>query len=145
MQLHSWEALLPRRPSAVADVIDAPCAPQDEKYREEVQASMLKRQKAVTKRRESRTPPEGDPFAMIDYLLDTPAEDLEFEIARCRPLLNDVFFQTLDREIGNCKATNKPNRQLQASSVSSLAYAAGQSWRPWLAWNAHAGGQSWRP
>ena len=50
--------------------------------------------KAALLRRETRTSPaEGDHDGMIEYLLSTVAEDMEFEISRYRPRLDSVFFR----------------------------------------------------
>ena len=35
-------------------------------------------------------------------LLDTEATDMQFEVARCRPLLDDEFFEVLNKQIGGC-------------------------------------------
>ena len=68
-----------------------------------MEAQAVKQYRAVTQRRQSRVPPEGDSFQLIDYLLQTHPEDMEWEVARCRPSLGDSFFAALEREIGTCK------------------------------------------
>ena len=47
-------------------------------------------------RRESRTTPaEGDQDAMIEYFLNTVGEDMDFEVSRCRPRLDALFFRSV--------------------------------------------------
>jgi len=43
-------------------------------------------------RREARTPPRGSKMLLIDYLLETHPDDMEWEIARLRPDLDDDFW-----------------------------------------------------
>jgi len=40
--------------------------------------------KTIEKRRASRSPPENDPRGLIEYLLDTEDNDIEYEVTRCR-------------------------------------------------------------
>jgi hypothetical protein len=50
--------------------------------------------KAALLRRETRSSPaEGDHDGMIEYLLSTVAEDMEYEISRNRPRLDAGFFR----------------------------------------------------
>jgi hypothetical protein len=37
--------------------------------------------------REARIVPSGDPKALVEFLLNTKADEMQFEIARCRPEL----------------------------------------------------------
>ena len=62
-------------------------------------------------RRESRPLPPAnvDAFELVEYLLDTPSEDIEFEVARCRPLLDKPFFLALDGMIGAERFAAKPD------------------------------------
>ncbi|KAK9143297.1 hypothetical protein Syun_012697 [Stephania yunnanensis] len=45
--------------------------------------------------RESRATPDG-PEELIEYFLDTEAQELQFEIARLRPRTNSLFFSRLN-------------------------------------------------
>lgn len=57
--------------------------------------------------RDSRDVPDT-PQDLIEYLLDTEAQEIEFEIARMRPRLNDEFFLALKSELGQLRfAVNK--------------------------------------
>jgi len=50
-------------------------------------------------KREARVVPE-DNYELIAFLLDTEATDMQYEVARCRPLLDDEFFEVLNKQIG---------------------------------------------
>ncbi|KAK2426084.1 dimethylallyl, adenosine tRNA methylthiotransferase [Trifolium repens] len=57
--------------------------------------------------RQSRDVPDT-PQDLIEYLLDTEAQEIEFEIARMRPRLNKEFFSELKSELGQLRfAVNK--------------------------------------
>ncbi|GAU20723.1 hypothetical protein TSUD_231370 [Trifolium subterraneum] len=57
--------------------------------------------------RQSRDVPDT-PQDLIEYLLDTEAQEIEFEIARMRPRLNAEFFSELKSELGQLRfAVNK--------------------------------------
>lgn len=77
-------------------------------------AAMLRAQteaeKAVLTRRMTRTPPE-DNNELVEYLLNTDQQDIEFEAARCRPKLTPDFFKVLDTLIGNERFAAKPDQE----------------------------------
>ncbi|KAI5655648.1 hypothetical protein M9H77_32835 [Catharanthus roseus] len=52
--------------------------------------------------RESRAVPDTA-AGLVDYFLDTEARELEFEIARLRPRLNEEFFSHLRLELGKLR------------------------------------------
>ncbi|KDP25615.1 hypothetical protein JCGZ_20771 [Jatropha curcas] len=52
--------------------------------------------------RESRIIPDT-PAELIEYFLDTEAQDIEFEIARMRPRLNKEFFSKIEFELGQLR------------------------------------------
>ncbi|KAI4372461.1 hypothetical protein MLD38_010688 [Melastoma candidum] len=57
--------------------------------------------------RDSRGVPET-PAELVEYFLDTEAQEIEFEIARMRPQLNEEFFSHLRLELGQLRfAVNK--------------------------------------
>ncbi|KAJ1416035.1 hypothetical protein SESBI_17554 [Sesbania bispinosa] len=57
--------------------------------------------------RQSRDVPDT-PQELIEYFLDTEAQEIEFEIARMRPRLNEEFFAELKFELGQLRfAVNK--------------------------------------
>lgn len=52
--------------------------------------------------RQSRVIPDSDE-ELIEYFLDTEAQEIEYEIARLRPRLNDDFFRQLQSELGQLR------------------------------------------
>ncbi|CAN0841991.1 hypothetical protein LINGRAHAP2_LOCUS3477 [Linum grandiflorum] len=52
--------------------------------------------------RESRVIPET-PAGLIEYFLDTEAQEIEYEIARLRPRLDEPFFGQLQLEVGQLR------------------------------------------
>ncbi|GER28015.1 ribosomal L22e protein family [Striga asiatica] len=52
--------------------------------------------------RESRVIPDSKE-GLVEYLLDTEAQEIEFEIARLRPRLNEDFFSHLKIELGKLR------------------------------------------
>ncbi|KAI7994389.1 hypothetical protein LOK49_LG11G02441 [Camellia lanceoleosa] len=52
--------------------------------------------------RQSRVAPDT-PTELIEYFLDTEAQEIEFEISRLRPRLNEEFFSHLRFEIGQLR------------------------------------------
>ncbi|GFP81795.1 hypothetical protein PHJA_000322800 [Phtheirospermum japonicum] len=52
--------------------------------------------------RESRVIPDATE-ALVEYFLDTEAQEIEFEIARLRPRLNEEFFSHLKLELGKLR------------------------------------------
>ncbi|EFJ38560.1 hypothetical protein SELMODRAFT_437473 [Selaginella moellendorffii] len=73
-------------------------AEQDEIARQETQRQ-LDRQRAA---REARVVPESD-AGLIEFFLETQAQEIEFEIARCRLRLTDSFLSFLNTEIASLK------------------------------------------
>lgn len=56
-------------------------------------------EKEILFRRESRTPPTNNE-ELVEYFLNTMAEDMEFEVSRKRPMLDGSFFRHMDNIIG---------------------------------------------
>lgn len=52
--------------------------------------------------REARIVPDSSP-ELIEFFLQTEVQEIEYEIARCRPFLNEGFFQTLRTEKGQIR------------------------------------------
>lgn len=65
--------------------------------------------KAVVTRREARAPP-NDHYQLVEFLLTTDAEDMEYEVARCRPRLTVEFFRQLDGLVGRERFAIKPDQ-----------------------------------
>ena len=65
--------------------------------------------KAVVTRREARAPP-NDHYQLVEFLLNTEAEDMEYEVARCRPRLSADFFRELNGALGRERFALKPDQ-----------------------------------
>jgi hypothetical protein len=75
---------------------------QEDKTQKTVMQKFMDAAKAETQaKRDAREVPE-DKYELIAFLLDTEATDMQFEVARCRPLLDDEFFEVLNKQIGGC-------------------------------------------
>lgn len=73
---------------------------QEDKTQKTVMQKFMDAAKAETQaKRDARVVPE-DKYELIAFLLDTEATDMQFEVARCRPLLDDEFFEVLNKQIG---------------------------------------------
>jgi hypothetical protein len=59
-------------------------------------------------RRASRTPPDDDE-ELVEFFLNTMADDMEFEVARCRPKLGETFFKHLDKVVGKERFAPMPD------------------------------------
>ncbi|OVA19538.1 hypothetical protein BVC80_9051g36 [Macleaya cordata] len=75
---------------------------KDADAREAFQRQVLEEQERRRAAREARVVPDT-PEGIIEYLLDTEARELEFEIARLRPRLNKEFFSHLKFELGQLR------------------------------------------
>lgn len=82
----------------------------DQEYKSQV-ATFIQQQKDERQaRRDARTPPE-DPYDLIEYFLDTDAEDMEYEVARCRPLMSENFFAVLNKQVGIERVSPQPDEE----------------------------------
>lgn len=80
---------------------------KDSDAREAFERQVREEKERLQALRESRKVPET-PKELIEYLLDTEAQDFEFEIARMRPRINEEFFSELKSELGQIRfAVNK--------------------------------------
>eukprot|EP00250_Pteridium_aquilinum_P029695 c39967_g1_i1 orf=704-1453(-) len=75
---------------------------KDEAAKEAFEKQVRIEKEARRKAREARVVPQTN-SEFVNFLLDTEAQDMEFEIARCRPRLNDDFFLFLQKEIGSAR------------------------------------------
>lgn len=66
--------------------------------------------------RQSRVVPDtaGE---LIEYFLDTEAQEIEFEIARLRPRLNEEFFKHLQSELGQLRFAVNKTQAMEDRSV----------------------------
>ncbi|XP_047322415.1 uncharacterized protein LOC124926265 [Impatiens glandulifera] len=75
---------------------------KDVEAREDFERQVREEKQRRLELRESRVPPDA-PAALIEYFLDTEAQELEFEIARLRPRLNKEFFDHLKLDLGKLR------------------------------------------
>jgi hypothetical protein len=82
----------------------------DKEYKSQVESFIATQKEEKEKRRQGRTPPT-DPFDLVEYFLNTETEDMEFEVARCRPLMNEDFFNVITKLIGTERFSNLPDEE----------------------------------
>lgn len=87
---------------------------ENKELAEQVEKERVKAREELLAARESRAPPTAGGRALVDYFLDTDADEMEFEIARCRPLVDTAFLQFLDSEIGGLRFATTPNEDALA-------------------------------
>ncbi|XP_010259055.1 PREDICTED: uncharacterized protein LOC104598603, partial [Nelumbo nucifera] len=75
---------------------------RDAEAREAFQLQIREEQERRRALRQSRVPPETS-AELIEYFLDTEAQELEFEVARLRHQLNEEFFSHLQSEVGQLR------------------------------------------
>ncbi|CAK9311066.1 unnamed protein product [Citrullus colocynthis] len=75
---------------------------KDAEAREAFERHVREEKERRTALRESRVIPD-DVTDLIEYFLDTEAQDIEFEIARLRPRLNEEFFSRVKLELGELR------------------------------------------
>ncbi|CAG9463721.1 unnamed protein product [Pedinophyceae sp. YPF-701] len=101
--VYAEDDLIKKRFLARQQMSDEEKAEEDKKRREKIQ-------KQIDERRAARSPPEGNPAALLQYFLDTEVTDMEYEVARCKPLLTKDFFDVLDGEIGRIRFMEEPSK-----------------------------------
>ncbi|KAL2348131.1 hypothetical protein Fmac_002131 [Flemingia macrophylla] len=75
---------------------------RDAEAREAFQRQVREEKERRQSLRQSRVLPDT-PQDLIEYFLDTEAQEIEFEIARMRPRLNHEFFSQLKSELGHLR------------------------------------------
>ena len=75
----------------------------------QVEAERIKARDELLAARAARSPPAEGGRPLVDYFLETEAGEIEYEIARCRPFINDAFFSFLDGEVGALRFAATPN------------------------------------
>lgn len=81
---------------------------QDKDLAAKVEAEQQRLREELIQKRESRVLPTT-PQQAVEYFLDTEGSEMEFEVARCRPMLTKDFFQFLEREITSERLAATPN------------------------------------
>ncbi|XP_024935239.2 uncharacterized protein LOC107430256 isoform X2 [Ziziphus jujuba] len=75
---------------------------KDAELREEFERQVREEKERRQALRNSRVVPDT-PAQLVEYFLDTEAQEIEFEIARMRTRLNEEFFSHLNFEIGQLR------------------------------------------
>ncbi|KAJ6712307.1 DIMETHYLALLYL ADENOSINE TRNA METHYLTHIOTRANSFERASE [Salix purpurea] len=75
---------------------------KDAEFREELEQQAREEKQRRHALRQSRVIPDT-PEKLIEYFLDTEAQEIEFEIARLKPRLNQEFFSQLQFELGQLR------------------------------------------
>ncbi|KAH6818096.1 dimethylallyl [Perilla frutescens var. frutescens] len=75
---------------------------KDVEAREAFERQVREEKERTQKLRESRAIPDTVE-ELVEYFLDTEAQEIEFEIARLRPRLNEEFFSHVKLELGKLK------------------------------------------
>lgn len=75
---------------------------KDKEAREAFEKQVRIEKEARRAARQARVVPQTN-SELVNFLLDTETQDIEFEIARCRPRLDEDFFSFLQREIGSAR------------------------------------------
>jgi hypothetical protein len=83
---------------------------EDQESKAAMESFMSAHKEEVQKRRESREVPD-DPHDLVEYFLDTEAPDMSYEVARCRPKLNDDFFAVLNKLVGIEQISPSPDEE----------------------------------
>eukprot|EP00879_Flechtneria_rotunda_P002469 GHRR01002666.1.p1 GENE.GHRR01002666.1~~GHRR01002666.1.p1 ORF type:complete len:263 (+),score=57.60 GHRR01002666.1:92-880(+) len=94
---------------------------KDKEFAKAVQIAGDEDRKKVLLRRQSRTPPT-DHIELVEFFLNTDAEDMEFEVARCRPQLTADFFKQLDTMVGQERFAAKPDQDRLAELETLRQY-----------------------
>lgn len=93
----------------------------DKEFGRKMEEFAFQQAQELQKKREARTPPT-DPLALAEYFLDTEAPEMEWEVARCRPMLTKEFFADLDRRIGLERFSTMPDEERLAELTTLREY-----------------------
>ena len=80
----------------------------DQEYKAQVTTFIQQQKEDVQKRRDGRVVPT-DNYDLVEYFLNMDTEDMEYEVARCRPQLNKDFYAVLDKLIGVQRLSTQPD------------------------------------
>jgi hypothetical protein len=107
----------------------------DKSYAFQMEKFANEEREARQKKRDARTPPVT-PAGMVEYMLETEADEMEYEVARYRPSLDEEFFAYLDKLVGLERLAAKPDevggrgRGRGASERPESAAVARGRWHP---------------
>ncbi|KAG2438871.1 hypothetical protein HYH02_010669 [Chlamydomonas schloesseri] len=94
---------------------------QNKEFAAEISRTKDDIRKATLIRREARVPP-SDHNELIEFMLNTEADDMEFEVARCRPKFTPAFFKQLDSLVGAERFSPKPDQERLAELETLRTY-----------------------
>ena len=79
---------------------------------ERVETERQKAREELVEKRAARAAPTaaGQEAELVTYFLDTEADEMEFEIARCRPALTADFFKHVDAAVGELRFAKNPDQ-----------------------------------
>lgn len=80
------------------------------------------RREVLARRLLRSPPPSGDHETLIEYFLSTNSEDMDFEVARCRPYVTPEFFKDLDKILGKERFSSKPDAEKMAELEALRQY-----------------------
>lgn len=86
---------------------------KDPEYASEQKEVMQEKMRELWEKRAARQVPRGDPEGMVEFLLDTESGEMPYEIGRCRPELDENFFNHLRGEIARLQKENPNSERLQ--------------------------------
>jgi len=75
---------------------------EDAEYKEKIERELQAEKEARRVARAARVVPDS-PKDLLEFFLTTEGEEMEFEVARCRPRLTEEFFSFLKAEIGSLR------------------------------------------
>ena len=78
-------------------------ASKDSELQEKMDREKEKALRELEAARAARSPPQDDPAALVEYLFDTDADELTFEITRSSPYLDDAFMAHVQSEIADAR------------------------------------------
>ena len=78
-------------------------ASRDSELQEKMDREKEKALRELEAARAARLPPQGAPAALLEYLLDTEADELTFEITRSSPYLDGAFMTHVKAEIADAR------------------------------------------
>lgn len=83
---------------------------QNEELKEQMNQAREEARKELSEKREARPQPTTH-AELVEYLLDTEGGEMNFEVARTRPMLTDDLFTYLKDTISNERFAKNPNEQ----------------------------------
>lgn len=80
----------------------------DKELAEQVEKERLKARDELMRARELRAQPTSH-LELVEYFLNTEGDEMQYEVARCRPLVSAEFITFLGQAIGEERFAKRPN------------------------------------